>query len=58
MGRPRYEQGDATARDRLAEAFWAQLEEIPFEQMTARGVAAAAEVNHTPVFLTWTLASY
>ncbi|MBR5260434.1 MAG: TetR family transcriptional regulator [Eggerthellaceae bacterium] len=50
MGRPRYEQGDATARDRLAEAFWAQLEEIPFEQMTARGVAAAAGVNHNTFY--------
>lgn len=50
MGRPRYEQGDATARDRLAEAFWAQLEETPFEQMTARGVAAAAGVNHNTFY--------
>ena len=46
MGRPRYAKGDATARDRLAEAFWAQLETMPFERMTARSVAAAAGVNH------------
>ena len=50
MGRPRYEKGDATARDRLAEAFWSQLETMPFEQMTARGVAAAAGVNHNTFY--------
>lgn len=50
MGRPRYAEGDATARDRLAEAFWSQLEATPFEQMTARGVAAAAGVNHNTFY--------
>ena len=50
MGRPVYAEGDATARDCLAEAFWAQLEETSFEQMTARGVAAAAEVNHNTFY--------
>ena len=50
MGRPRYAEGDTTARDRLAEAFWEQLEAVPFERMTARGVAAAARVNHNTFY--------
>lgn len=45
MARPRYEAGDASARDRIIDAFWKALAETPFSKLSALGIARAAGVN-------------
>lgn len=50
MARPRRDAEGPTARERLAAAFWEELEETPFERMTARGIAARAGVNHNTFY--------
>ena len=50
MARPRGDSGVPTPRDRLAAAFWRQLGAMPFSEMTARGIASEAGVNHNTFY--------
>ena len=50
MARPRGDSGTLSPRDRLAAAFWRQLSTMPFSEMTARGIASEAGVNHNTFY--------
>ena len=50
MARPRKDSGEPSPRDRLAAAFWRQLGAMPFSEMTARGIALEAGVNHNTFY--------
>ena len=50
MVRPRGDSGVPSPRDRLAAAFWRQLSTMPFSEMTARGIASEAGVNHNTFY--------
>ena len=50
MARPRKDSGEPSPRDRLAAAFWRQLGAMPFSEMTARGIASEAGVNHNTFY--------
>ena len=50
MARPRGDSGVPSPRDRLAAAFWRQLGAMPFSEMTARGIASEAGVNHNTFY--------
>ena len=50
MVRPRGDSGLPSPRDRLAAAFWRQLGAMPFSEMTARGIASEAGVNHNTFY--------
>lgn len=50
MARPRNDAGEPSPRERLTTAFWRQLATMPFSQMTARGVALEAGVNHNTFY--------
>ena len=45
MGRPRYEKGDISAREKLEGAFWDALAEGPFEAISVSQLCRAARVN-------------
>lgn len=50
MGRPRYEMGDITARDRIVAAWWSMLASEPLQNLTVRGVSSEAGVNHNTFY--------
>ncbi|MFZ2757104.1 MAG: TetR/AcrR family transcriptional regulator [Atopobiaceae bacterium] len=50
MARPRRGSGEPSPRDRLACAFWRQLGAMPFSEMTVRGIALEAGVNHNTFY--------
>lgn len=50
MARPRKGSETPSPRDRLAAAFWHQLGSMPFSEMTARGIASEAGVNHNTFY--------
>lgn len=50
MGRPKYEQGDITAKRKIENAFWEMLSEMPFDKITARSLSKRAEVNHNTFY--------
>lgn len=45
MARPKYGEGDDTARDKLEAAFWDILAQTPYENMSVVGLCKAAGVN-------------
>ena len=45
MSRPKYHQGDKTARDKLSDAFWECIEEVAFSKLTVLEVCAQAGLN-------------
>ena len=45
MARPRYEAGQAHARQRIVEAFWTQLAATPFPRMSVLGLCRTAGLN-------------
>lgn len=45
MARPRYEEDDARAVDLVAEAFWGELRDKPYEKISAREVIRRAGIN-------------
>lgn len=45
MARPRYETGQAHARQRIVEAFWTQLTTTPFPRMSVLGLCRTACLN-------------
>lgn len=50
MARPKRIEGEKTARERIEEAFWAMLTEMPYEAMTAREVCVRAQVSHNAFY--------
>lgn len=50
MARPRRIEGEQTARERMEEAFWAMLAEMPYNAMTAREVCVRARVSHNAFY--------
>lgn len=50
MGRPKYEQGDITAKRKIENAFWEMLSEMPFNKITARSLSKRAGVNHNTFY--------
>lgn len=50
MARPKREPGVPDARQRLADAFWDMLSEMPFSEMTVLGISARAQVNHNSFY--------
>jgi len=54
MGRPRYAANDVRARQKLINAFWRILEQVPYEQITARQIVAAANVNKNTFYYYFT----
>lgn len=54
MGRPRYAANDVRARQKLINAFWQILERVPYEQITARQIVAAANVNKNTFYYHFT----
>ena len=50
MGRPKYGPGDATARDRLSNAYWEMLAGMPFDEITVRTLSQKAGVNHNTFY--------
>lgn len=50
MARPKKNAHEPSAQDRIAAAFWHQLSVMPFSQMTARGIATEAGVNHNTFY--------
>jgi AcrR family transcriptional regulator len=45
MARPRYGEGDARARERIVDAFWEMLGEMPYEQMRVLALCRRAGLN-------------
>ena len=45
MARPRMDGDTPSAQERMREAFWVELEQRPYDQITVRGVVACAGVN-------------
>ena len=45
MARPRKDAGEPSATERLHEAFWSLLAELPYDNMTVRALAQRAHVN-------------
>lgn len=50
MPRPKYEQGEQTAREKLAQAFWDSLAEKPFEKVTVADIVKRAGVNRNTFY--------
>lgn len=50
MGRPRYAEGAITAREKIANTFWAMLEETAFADITVRALTRRAQVNHNTFY--------
>lgn len=50
MSRPKATDSGLSARERIGEAFWQLLEEMPYEQISIKGLAARAGVNHKTIY--------
>ncbi|MGI6590027.1 MAG: TetR/AcrR family transcriptional regulator [Eggerthellaceae bacterium] len=50
MARPRKDQDGVPARERLEEAFWEMLTEMPYSQITIKGLSARAQINHNTFY--------
>lgn len=50
MSRPRYADGEPTARERMVKAFWALLEDGPFNFITVSHIVKAARVNRNSFY--------
>lgn len=50
MSRPKATAPGLSARERIEEAFWQLLEEMPYEQISIKGLAARAGVNHKTIY--------
>lgn len=50
MARPKYKKGEPTARERIEDAFWELLEEMPYEEITLAALTRAAGVNHNTIY--------
>lgn len=54
MGRPRYCEGELTARERIVEAFWSLLGKTPFESITVSHIVQIAQVNRNSFYYHFT----
>jgi AcrR family transcriptional regulator len=50
MARPKYQKEQATARERLVEAFWSCLSDAQQKRLTVAGISKAAGVNHNTFY--------
>jgi len=50
MARPRKDDGGVPAQQRLEDAFWAMLAEMPYREMTMGALARRAGVNHNTFY--------
>lgn len=50
MARPKKNEKQADAYERLQQAFWSELKEKPFDKITVTGVARIAQVNHNTFY--------
>ena len=50
MARPKHQEGEPTAYDRIAEAYWAELSEKEYSKITISSLARRAGVNHNLLY--------
>ena len=50
MARPKRDDRERTARERIEDAYWELLAQMPFEDITIRALAATAGVNHNLIY--------
>ena len=50
MARPKHQDGEQTAYERIADAYWAELSEKPYEKITISSLAKRAGVNHNLLY--------
>lgn len=50
MARPRKDQAGATARERIEQAFWELLEDMPYRCISVRALSERAGVNHNTFY--------
>ena len=50
MARPKSSAGTKTAQERLEDAFWAMLAEIPYHEVTCKELRGRAGVSHTTFY--------
>ena len=50
MARPKRQEGEPTAYDRIAEAYWAELSEKEYSKITISSLAKRAGVNHNLLY--------
>ncbi len=50
MARPRKDKVGPDARTRIIDAFWSMLAEGPYDDVTVKGLASKAQVNHNTIY--------
>lgn len=50
MARPKANQPGPTAQERLEQAFWDSLHEMPYDSLTVSGISKRAQVNHNTFY--------
>lgn len=50
MSRPKSNKPGLSAKARIEEAFWQLLEEMPYSEISIKGLAARASVNHKTIY--------
>lgn len=50
MARPKRNQDGPSARERIQEAFWALMDEMPYDAITVTTLAKRAGVNHNTIY--------
>jgi len=50
MPRPKYQQDDKTAREKLIKAFWDSIEEMPYHKLTVLGISKKAGLNRNTFY--------
>ena len=50
MARPKRDDQERTARERIEDAYWELLAQMPFEDITIRALASTAGVNHNLIY--------
>ncbi len=50
MGRPKRDEGQRTAQERLEETLWAMLAEMPYHEVTCKELRSRAGVSHTTFY--------
>lgn len=50
MARPKQIEGEKTAYERIEDAFWDMLEEMPYHKMTGKEICTRAKVSHNSFY--------
>lgn len=50
MARPKFREGEPTARQRMEDAFWDMLGDMPYHKMTSREICNRASVSHNAFY--------